>query len=149
MWDFYEDMDSYGGPGLVFSGKVFDILDYHQYSWPGHGLGDNATTYQFNEAQYMSAEEYDRFIDDPGDFGFRVLTPRTIGAAEAWQYFPHLTSLNGLPMVPVFPFSRQDVRESFRKFIAAGEELERQHQELMVFMRSRRSSGCQSRSRVT
>ena len=141
MWDFYEDMDSYGGPGLVFSGKVFDILDYHQYSWPGHGLGDNATTYQFNEAQYMSADEYDRFIDDPADFGFRVLTPRTIGAAEGWQYFPHLTNLNGMPMVAVYPFARKEVRESFKKFIAAGEELERQFQEMMGFGRECLAAG--------
>ena len=132
MGDFYEDMDSYGG-GLVFSGKVFDILDYHQYSWPGHGIGDNATTYQFNEKQYISASEYDRFIDDPADFGFRVLTPRTIGAAEPWQYFPHLTNFNGLPMVPVSAFARADVRESFSKFIAAGEELERQNREMAPF----------------
>lgn len=140
MWDFYEDMDSYGA-GLVFSGKVFDILDYKQYSWPGHGLGDNATTYQFNETQYMAADEYDRFIDDPGDFGFRVLTPRTIGAAEAWQHFPHLTDLNGMPMVPVFPFIRADVREAFRKFIAAGEELERQQREMMIFARESLEAG--------
>ena len=127
MDDFYEDMDSYGA-GFVFSGRVFDILDYHQYSWPGHGLGDNATTYQFNEAQYMPPEEYGRYIDDPADFGFRALTPRVIGAAEAWQFFPHLTNLNGMPMVPVMPFVRADVREAFKKFIAAGEELERQQQ---------------------
>jgi len=132
MWDFYEDMDSFDG-GLIFSGKVFDILDYHQYSWPGHGVGDNATTYQFNEKQYISAEEYDLFIDDPADFGFRVLTPRTIGAAEPWQFFPHLTNLNGMPMVPVTPFARADVRESFRKFIAAGEELERQNTAMAPF----------------
>ena len=141
MWDFYEDMDSFMGPGLVFSGKVFDILDYNQYSWPGHGLGDDVTTYQFNEAQYMSADEYDRYIDDPGDFGFRVLTPRTIGAAEAWQYFPHLTNLNGMPMVAAFPFIRPDVRESFKRFIAAGEEMEKQQQEMMIFMKESLEAG--------
>jgi len=133
MWDFYDDMDSYGGPGMVFSGRVFDILDYHQYSWPGHGLGNDATTHQFNEKQYMSADEYDKFLDDPGDFGFRVLTPRIIGAAEPWRYFPPITNFNGMPMIPVYPFVRRDVRESFRKFIAAGEEMERQQQEYMVF----------------
>jgi hypothetical protein len=133
MWDFYEDMDSYGGPGMVFSGKVFDILDYHQYSWPGHGVGDEATTYQFNEKQYMSADEYDKLLDDPGDFGFRVLTPRTIGAAEGWKYFPPMTNINGMPMVTVYPFMRPEVRESFKKYIAAGEELEKQMKEFMPF----------------
>jgi hypothetical protein len=96
-------------------------------------LGDNATTHQFNEKQYMPASEYDRFLDDPSDFFFRVLTPRTIGAAEPWQYFPHLSNLNGMPLLPVYPFMRKDVRESFKKFIAAGEELERQMQEYMPF----------------
>jgi hypothetical protein len=141
MWDFYEDMDSYGGPGLVFSGKVFDILDYHQYSWPGHGVGDDVTTYQFNEKQYMSADEYDWYIKDPADFGFRALTPRTIGAAEPWQYFPHLTGLNGFPMVAVSPFLRPDVRESFRKFIAAGEEMEKQMRENMLFAQECQAAG--------
>jgi hypothetical protein len=141
MWDFYEDMDSFGGPGLVFSGKVFDILDYHQYSWPGHGLGDDATTYQFNEKQYMSADEYDWYIKDPADFGFRALTPRTVGAAEPWRYFPHLTSLNGLPLVAIFPFLRSDIRESFKKFIAAGEEMEKQMRENMLFAQECQAAG--------
>jgi len=145
MWDFYEDMDSFGGPGLVFSGRVFDILDYHQYSWPGHGIGDDATTYQFNEKQYMSADEYDWYINDPADFGFRALTPRTVGAAEPWQYFPHLASLNGLPMVPVVPFMRPDVRESFKKFIAAGEEMEKQMRENMLFTRESQAAGFPAR----
>jgi hypothetical protein len=133
MWEFYDDMDSYGGPGMVLSGKVLDILDYHQYSWPGHGLGKNATTHQFNEKQYISAAEYDVFLENPADFFFRVLTPRTIGAAEAWQYFPHLTNLNGMPLLPAYPFVRADVRESFKKFIAAGEELEKQMKEYIPF----------------
>jgi hypothetical protein len=133
MWEFYDDMDSYGGPGMVLSGKVLDILDYHQYSWPGHGLGKDATTHQFNEKQYISAAEYDVFLENPADFFFRVLTPRTIGAAEPWAHFPHLTNLNGMPLLPAYPFIRADVRESFKKFIAAGEELERQMTEYMPF----------------
>ncbi len=132
MWDFYDCMDTYRME-LLFSGKVLDILDYHQYSWPGHGIGDNATTYQFNERQYMPPEEYDWFINNPADFGFRALTPRTIGAAEPWKYFPHLTEINGMPLVPVLPFANPEVRESFRKFIAAGEELEKQLKEFALF----------------
>ena len=141
MWEFYDYLDSYGGPGMVFSGKVLDTLDYKQYSWPGHGLGKNATTHQFNEKQYISAAEYDRFLENPADFFFRVLTPRTIGAAEAWQYFPHLTNLNGMPLLPVYPFMRADVREAFKKFIAAGEELEKQMSEYMPFQMECLSAG--------
>src|SRR4030042_4601766 len=101
MTDFNEDMDSFMGPGFVFSGKVMDIMDYKNYSWPGHGLGDDVNTFQFIEAQYMKADEYDAFIKDPSDFGFRVITPRTVGAAED-RRAPGRTSIPATTPIPAF-----------------------------------------------
>ena len=112
------------GPAFIFSGKVMDICDYKNYAWPGHGLGDDVNTFQFVEAAYMKEDEYDALMKDPADYGFRVLTPRTMGAAEGLQYFPPLSSLMGMPMVMTIPFSRPEVRESFKKLIAAGETME-------------------------
>lgn len=132
MEDFYEDMDMFMGPGFVFSGKVMDICDYINYAWPGHGLGDDVNTFQFIEADYMKEDEYDAFMKDPSDYGFRVLTPRTMGAAKGLQYFPPLSSLMGTPMVMAMPFTRPEVRESFKKLIAAGEAMEQWQKELMV-----------------
>ena len=103
MEDFYEDMDSFMGPGFTFSGKVMDICDFKNYSWPGHGLGDDVSTFQFIEAQYMKGDEYDLLMKDPSDFGFRVLTPRTMGAAAGLQYFPPLNTMMGTPMVMAIP----------------------------------------------
>ena len=130
MEDFYDDMDSYMGPGLVFSGKVMDIMDYKNYTWPGHGTGDDVTTFQFVEAQYMKGDEYDLLLKDPSDYGFRVLTPRTAGAAEGLKYFPQLNSMMGTPMVMTYPFTRPEVRESFKKFIEAGEIMEQWQKEI-------------------
>jgi uroporphyrinogen-III decarboxylase len=135
MYDFYEDMDEFMGPGFVFSGKVMDLLDYKNYCWPGHGLGDDVNTYQFIEAPYMKADEYDYFMKDPSDYGFRVLTPRVMGAAESLRYFPPLSSLMGIPMILAQPFIRSDVREDFKKMIAAGEEMEQQQNIMMEINR--------------
>jgi hypothetical protein len=135
MEDFYEDMDMFMGPGLIFSGKVMDICDFKNYSWPGHGLGDDVTTFQFVEAQYMKADEYDYLMKDPSDFGFRVLTPRTMGAAAGLQYFPPLNTFMGTPMVMTLPFTRKEIRDTFKKLIKAGEAMEKWQKELMVASR--------------
>jgi hypothetical protein len=132
MYDFYDYMDSFMGPQFVFSGRVMDICDYKNFTWPGHGLGDNVSTFQFVEAQYMKEDEYDLLMKDPSDYGFRVLTPRTMGAAEGLQYFPPLSSLMGTPMVLTMPFTRRDVRETFRKLIEAGEAMEQWQKDISV-----------------
>jgi hypothetical protein len=126
MIDFYEDMDSFMGPGFVHSGRVLDIMDCKNFTWPGHGLGDDVNTYQFVEAEYMKADEYDTFLKDPSDFGFRVITPRIVGAAEPLKYFSPLSTLMGIPLSMTYAFARHDVREAFTKMIAAGEEIEKQ-----------------------
>ncbi len=133
MIDFADDMDSFMGPGFVFSGRVMDIMDYKNYSWPGHGLGDDVNTFQFIEAQYMKANEYDAFLKDPSDFGFRVITPRIVGAAEPLKDFPPLNTLMGTPMSMTYPFARRKMRDAFKRMIAAGEEIERQQKILFEF----------------
>ncbi len=130
MNDFYEDMDTFMGPGLVRSGQVLDIADYKNYAWPGHGLCDDATTFQFVEAVYMNEDEYDWLIKDPSDYLFRVLTPRTMGSAEGLQYFTPLSSLMSAPLAMTRPFARKEVRDSFKKLIAAGEAMEQWNKEV-------------------
>jgi hypothetical protein len=78
----------------------------------------------------MKGDEYDLLMKDPSDFGFRVLTPRTMGAAAGLQYFPPLNTLMGTPMVMAYPFARKEVRDTFKKLIAAGEAMEQWQQEL-------------------
>jgi len=141
MIDFYDDMDSFMGPGFVFSGRVMDIMDYKNYCWPGHGLGDDVNTFQFIEAPYMKAEEYDAFIKDPSDFGFRVITPRIVGAAEPLADFPPLNTLMGGPMSMTIPFSRRKMRDAFKKMIAAGEEMEKQRKIMAEFNKEAREMG--------
>jgi hypothetical protein len=139
--DFYEDMDTCMGPGFVSAGKVMDILDFKNYAWPGHNLGDDTAVFQFIEAAYMKPDEYDMLMQDPSDFGFRMMAPRTIGAAAALQNFPPLNSLFSMPTGITYTFTRKDVRETFRKFIEAGEELEKWNNELAVVRREMLEAG--------
>ena len=56
-------------------GKVFDILDYKLYDWPGHGVPDDAS-YQYNEREWMKDDEYDLLINDPSNYWQRFYVPR-------------------------------------------------------------------------
>jgi hypothetical protein len=140
MNDFYDCMDTFMG-NLAISGPALDIMDNKNYAWPGHGLGDGATTFEYKEASYISADEYDAYIRDPSDFGFRVLTPRTVRALEPLEYFPALNGILAIPLELTAPFARVEVREAFKKMIAAGEELEKQQQENMLMMRECLAAG--------
>jgi len=128
MWDFYEDMDTFMAGGSL-PGPALDIMDNVNYAWPGHGVGDKATSHQYIEAAYIRAEEYDEYIRDPSDFGFRVLTPRTVRALESLKNFPALSGLLAIPLELAVPFARADVRDAFKKLIAAGEEMEKHREE--------------------
>ena len=73
------DQDTNDFPGF-FPARVYEILDNKTLKWPGHGLPDNASLQNFVEKEYMRADEYDLFINNPFDFGVRYFTPRTWGA---------------------------------------------------------------------
>lgn len=124
MDDFYEDMDSFNGAGTVFNSEAMAMLECQNYSWPGHGLAEDVNSLQYKEKIFMNSDEYDQLLKDPSNFSFKVLTPRVVGAAAALEYFPPLSSLLSSPMAFAGPFTRPEVRESFKKLIAAGEKTE-------------------------
>jgi uroporphyrinogen-III decarboxylase len=90
------DQDTNDFPGF-FPARVYEILDNKTLKWPGHGLSDNASLQNFVEKEYMQADEYDLFIDNPFDFGVRYFTPRTWGAFQPLTNLPPLSSFQGLP----------------------------------------------------
>ena len=85
VFDF--ELDAYGDPGPIGPGKVFEILDYKLYKWSGHGISPHAS-YQYVEDEYMKADEYNAFIQDPSDFWMRVYMPRLIVALEPLKKLP-------------------------------------------------------------
>ncbi|OGO31663.1 MAG: hypothetical protein A2Z29_02070, partial [Chloroflexi bacterium RBG_16_56_11] len=90
------DTDTFDGTPF-FQGPVADLLQQKTQKWPGHGLPDDARSYQFVEGEYMKADEYDLFMKDPFDFQLRRLLPRTTGIFEPFAGVPSFTWYQGLP----------------------------------------------------
>jgi hypothetical protein len=111
---------------LVFSGafnpgKVFDLLDYKVYRWPGHN-SPKTQPFQCVEAEYMHADEYDALIADPEGFYLRQYMPRAFGALSGWAMFPPLYASMELPMLPalMIPIGLPPVLQAFQAFVDAG-----------------------------
>ena len=115
--------DFYMSPALVGYSKIFEILDYKQYNWPGHGLSKESG-YQCLETEYMKAEDYQALIDDPTDFYLRTWMPRVFGALAPLQMIPPFTDLWEMPCVPggMVPFGIPDVQNALKALIDAGSE---------------------------
>jgi len=115
------DQDSASGPGF-FSGRVYEILDYKIYKWPGHGLPSNQTMHQFVEKEYMKADEYDLFMKDPFDFGLRYFLPRTWGVFEPFANIPPFSSYQGLPQRLMAMCQDPTFQKSFKAIWKASQE---------------------------
>lgn len=112
---------------LIFSGafnpgKVYDILGYQVYRWPGGGLSENVD-FQCLEKEYMLADEYDDFIADPEAYYMRTYMPRAFSALKGWNMLPSFFASMELPMAPalMIPAGLPPVQESFKAFLAAGQ----------------------------
>ena len=81
-------------PFTMFPGPVMEILGLKQLKWPGCGLADNLP-YQYVQAEYMMADEYDKFLQNPGDFTVRTVMPRISKAMEPLASIPPLHWLTG------------------------------------------------------
>jgi len=90
------DSDTFDGT-LFFQAVSNDLMEAKAMKWPGHGLPDNAHSYQYVEGEYMKADEYDLFMKDPFDFQLRRLLPRTYGTFELFADTPSFASYQGLP----------------------------------------------------
>ena len=57
--------------------------------WPGYGLGPNGS-FQFDEHDFMKAEDYDKFLKDPSDYAIRTYLPRAFSELEGLAALPPL-----------------------------------------------------------
>jgi uroporphyrinogen-III decarboxylase len=119
----FADLDIFVSPGMFLPGRVYDLLDYKLYKWPGHGLSQSAEGIQFVEGEYMKADEYDALIKNPSDFWMRVYMPRIFGAFESWNMLLPWTNIIELPSMYFFPFMMPQVQASMQTLIEVGNEL--------------------------
>jgi len=114
--------DSVSASPIYGSGKMFEILDYKLYRWPGHGISDT-TPYQCMESDYMKADEYDDLINDPSGYFMRYYVPRICGSLGAFQLLSHVTDVVELPFLGGYmvPLGIPDVQKAFKKLLEAGD----------------------------
>ena len=113
--------DFTGSPGLVGSGKVYEALDMQFYKWSGGQLDDNLG-YQYDEQEYMTADEYDALIEDPTNFWLRTFMPRIFSALKPLAELPNLTHLWEVVLVTgsMVPFGLPGVQKALQALITAG-----------------------------
>lgn len=129
LLDFEPDNSMFFG-GI--SGLFLDLIDERQYKWPGGTLADDVSM-QFFEAEYMKADEYDIFLDDPSDFILRYYLPRISGLLEPLpkiaplrnMIFGNLGGLQGLAATLVSPEFRK-IGETLDKAIKEQEKVARE-----------------------
>ena len=78
--------------GLPASGAAMTELDVKNIVWPG-GPKPPDFEYQFIEGEYMKADEYDMFLNDPSGFMIRRYLPRIYGALAPLSKLPPLDSM--------------------------------------------------------
>lgn len=107
---------------LMGPAKVFDILDYKLYQWPGRGVPEDVS-YQCREEEYMKDNEYELLINDPSGYWMHHYLPRIFGALSPWKMIASWTEIIELPFVAssIAPIGFQEVQESFKKMLEAGQ----------------------------
>ncbi|MBI2847870.1 MAG: hypothetical protein HYX83_01705 [Chloroflexi bacterium] len=81
--------DIYQATVTAESGETLGLLDPKHLKWPGGALAPNIA-HQAIEQEYMKAEEYDLFLDDPTDYTLRYLIPRGYGGLTSLAKLPYL-----------------------------------------------------------
>ncbi len=108
------------GPG---TGKMYEILDYKLYAWPGHGVAPEHS-YQANEGEYMQAEDYDALIQDPTGYFTHAYLPRVFGALSGFPmlpFLPGILEIYGLGL-SFIPYGLPPVQATFKALFEAGAE---------------------------
>jgi hypothetical protein len=125
-WEkFYMDFqpDGHGGCEVPSPGRFLDILDFKLYRWPGHGVSPE-TTYQCIEGEYMKADEYDAFIQDPFYFLSFTWASRVFGALQPFEEIPHRASIFEIYGIsfPYIPYGLPPVQAAYNALLEAGNE---------------------------
>lgn len=111
---------------LVAFGPTMDTLDYKQLEWPGHkGLSEDVG-FQYLDAQYMTADEYEEYMLDPTGFMLHKYMPRVAGALEPLSQLPQYPGVLHTRIIQSMEaYARPEVRRALETLIRAGEEMQK------------------------
>jgi hypothetical protein len=124
-------------------GKALEILALHQTRWPGYGGMDPWQGHQAIEVEFMKADEYDAFLNDPSDYTFRRTLSRASDDLSGLAKLPKLSDFSGglgaqmLARVMADP----EVSGAFETLIRAGREFRRWEKRMGRFGRMMEACG--------
>ena len=117
--------DAHLGTFVAVPGKLYEILDYKLYAWPGHGTAPEHS-YQCIEGEYMTADEYDALIHDPSNFFTTTYLPRVFGAFEPFKMLAPLTNIlemyGGFTAASFIAYGLPPVQDAYKALLEAGSE---------------------------
>ncbi len=122
--DFQPDM---AGASFNTAGDTLSALDVKNKLWPGGALPPDYE-YQSIEGEWMKADEYDIFLNDPSDFMIRYYWPRLYGTLTPLGRLPKLSLLmNGFEAI-VDMFCSPEFKEMAANLEKAGTALKKYRQ---------------------
>jgi uroporphyrinogen-III decarboxylase len=128
MIDFNLEFDPDMASGaFAYPGPAMDLLGFATYRWAGNGGLPESQTIQMVEGEYMTADEYREFADDPSGFFIHKYLPRMfseLGGLSMLPTFPLLTESLDVTNL-AFPFAMPPVRDAVKKLLEAGEIVEK------------------------
>jgi hypothetical protein len=119
--DLEPDMAEGGFPSC---GDAMTELGVKNVLWPGGPLPDDAGM-QAVEGEYMKADEYDLFLNDPTGFVIRCYLPRVYGVLQPLAKLPPLDSMFGGFDYLTPLFNSPEFIEMARHLAAAGKQVEK------------------------
>jgi hypothetical protein len=104
-------------------GRAFEALDVKILNWPGHGVAKEAS-FQYNEKEWMQADEYDLLIDDPTDYLLHYYLPRVAGGLEGLAKLASPLDMVEIVDAPgwLMRWADPDVQATLERLAAAGRE---------------------------
>jgi hypothetical protein len=120
---FHEDFRPDFQAKPVAPATVFEALGLQFVDWPGKGLPDE-TPWQYLEAEYMRADEYDALIADPEGYFRRALLPRFGSAFAPLASLPPFTDFMEAAAMPynMLGFGNPALVEGMQRLVEVASE---------------------------
>ena len=141
--DFEPDFYFNPGHALHTPGEALEVMACNQVILPGQkGIPVNHS-FQFVEGEYMTAEEYDEFIDDPTAFTISKYLPRVYGTMKPLESLPPIKGLLlgyfGMPLTAALV--NDDVVSAMESFCRAARLVQKHEAKASAFVDEMKTFG--------
>lgn len=113
--------DLYWAPGPLMPLKPMETLGCRYVRWPGKHLGDNEP-FQVLDQEFMSADEYVEYAEDPTGFMLRKILPRHYEALDGLKMVDLSNAISTGAFFSMIPLSFPPVRHALDAMSKAGGE---------------------------